>query len=73
MRIYFSGNSSRDAVPEALIMEKRPDVMLTYHDFYKGSNDTDRRFNLHKVNVKKKQAAKAASDNKKPTRHANKS
>ena len=50
MRVYFSGNSSLDAVPEALLLKDKPppDIMFTYLDFYKGANDTNRRFNKHK-------------------------
>lgn len=54
MKIYYSGNSSRDAVPEALLCDVSPDIMLTYHDFFHEVKDTGRRFVLHQKNQLKK-------------------
>lgn len=51
MKLFFSGNSSRDSVPEHLLHATPPDVMLTYYDFYLNpTRDTMRRFRKHCAN-----------------------
>ena len=58
MVIFYSGNSSRDAVPEALMIERDPAIMLTFHDFYnRRVKDTMRRFGIHQANLISKNKA----------------
>lgn len=52
MIIYYSGNSSNDAIPEVLIREKSPAIMLTFWDFFQGARSTERRFKAHRNNLR---------------------
>lgn len=57
MRIYYSGNSSRDALPEVLLAGRaKPHIMLTYWDFHNSNRSTAVRFHKHRLN-------RAARDN----------
>lgn len=52
MVIFYSGNSSRENVPECLMIERDPAIMLTFHDFHKHrTKDTMRRFMIHQHNL----------------------
>lgn len=35
MKIYFSGGSGLDSVPETLVPQRRPRIMLTFYDITK--------------------------------------
>jgi len=52
MVIYYSGNSSRDVVPEALMHQHELSIMLTFHDIYQRRvRDTMRRFAVHQQSL----------------------
>ena len=36
MRIYFSGNYGNDCLPEIVIAERRPHIMLTFYEYRTG-------------------------------------
>ena len=42
MKIYFSGGSGLDSVPETLVAKRKPRIMLTFYDIKKGG--TGNRF-----------------------------
>ena len=50
MIIFYSGNSSKDALPECIIAERKPSIMLTFFDFSINHRSTERRFEAHKNN-----------------------
>ena len=68
MVIYYSGNSSRDVVPEALVVQRSPAIMLTFHDIYQRRvRDTMRRFAVHQKSlIKRKKANGPVLDYQKP-------
>ena len=37
MRIYYSGGSGLVSTPEALVPQRKPMIMLTFHDIRKGA------------------------------------
>lgn len=52
LRIYYSGNSSRENVPEYLAREHDPAIMLTFHDmFQRKVPDTMRRFRKYQTTL----------------------
>lgn len=51
MIIYYSGNSSRDALAEVAIRDLMPAIMMTFYDFYDDTNKaTGARFHKHRMN-----------------------
>lgn len=59
MILYYSGNSSRDVVPEALMHEHELAIMLTYHDIFQARvRDTMRRFSVHQQSLIKRKKLK---------------
>jgi hypothetical protein len=48
MRIFYSGNLSGDSLPENLIPQKKPFVMLTYYELHDGAQGTRKRFIAHR-------------------------
>lgn len=52
MRIYFSGGRGLVATPEAIVPERKPHIMLTFHDI--GSNGTRDRLKVYLRRKKKK-------------------
>jgi hypothetical protein len=53
VKIYFSGNRGRVVIPEMLIPDFRPYVMLTFYEIEKKDKGTARRLELL---LKKKKA-----------------
>jgi hypothetical protein len=47
MRIYFSGESSGDSIPEILIPKHRPHIMLTFYQLYHNGSAPTRRLKAH--------------------------
>jgi hypothetical protein len=54
MRIYFSGGGGLVDVPEVLIPEKKPHVMLTFHNIYQRQSATMDRLKAYLKRKKKK-------------------
>lgn len=52
MKIYFSGGSGLDSVPETLVAERKPRIMLTFYDIRKGG--TANRFKAYLKRKKRK-------------------
>lgn len=51
MKIYFSGGSGLDSVPETLVAQRKPRVMLTFYDIKKtGTADRLKAFLQRKRN-----------------------
>ena len=68
MRIYFSGGSGLKTTPEALIPERKPHIMLTFHDIE--NNGTMDRLNvyLERVTGRKLQRRKQPKNENKKRR-----
>lgn len=49
MKIYLSGGAV-PIVPEVMLREHKPDVMLTFYDLYEKSSSAKNRFRMHRVN-----------------------
>lgn len=58
MRIYFSGSSSIKGLPEVLIQEQDPCVMLSYFEIHKGDGVSTARLAKHTHNIKNKKPKK---------------
>lgn len=50
MKLFYSGNCADGALPETVLPERKPDIMLTFYDFKEGNSGTKRRYrNLRKA------------------------
>lgn len=62
MRIYFSGTSSIKGLPEILIRDRKPCIMLSYYEIHRNDGVSTSRMKKHLLNVqKKKKNAQAKS------------
>ena len=52
MRLYFSGTSSIKGLPEILIRDKNPDIMLSYFEIHRNDGVSTARMNKHLLNLK---------------------
>jgi hypothetical protein len=53
MILFFSGSTSGESLPERVLYEHSPGVMLTYFEMHQKRGDTIRRFERHARKRKK--------------------
>lgn len=56
MRIYFSGTSSIKGLPEILIRDHNPCIMLSYFEIHRNDGVSTARMNKHLLNLKTKKS-----------------
>lgn len=61
MRIYYSGSSSIKGLPELLIREMNPCIMLSYFEIHKGDGVSTARLAKHTSNLSQKKKTSNAN------------
>lgn len=62
MILFYSGSTSGESLPERVLHDSNPGVMLTYYEMHLGRGDTIRRFERHaKQRRKEKKRAERES------------